>query len=70
MLFPQILIIMNKNIIIIVLSMLLGAACVGLQYTTDRLDTASRYIDRLENDNPDFLDTSVEGDEYMEWYGY
>lgn len=61
---------MNKNIIIVVLSMLLVAACIGLQYTTDRLDIASRYIDRLENDNPDFLDTSAEGDEYMEWYCY
>lgn len=61
---------MNKNIIIVVLSMLLTAACVGLQYTTSRLDMASRYIDRLENDNPDFLDTSAEGDEYTEWYGY
>lgn len=67
---PQILIIMSKNIIIVVLSVLLVAACVGLQYTTSRLDVATRYIDRLENDNPDFLDTSAEGDEYMEWYGY
>lgn len=66
---PQILIIM-KNIIIVVLSVLLVAACVGLQYTTSRLDIATRYIDRLENDNPDFLDTSAEGDEYMEWYDY
>ncbi len=70
MLFPQILIIMNKNIIIIVLSLLLIGSCVALQHTTSRLDIASRYIDRLENDNPDFLDTSAEGDEYMEWYGY
>lgn len=61
---------MNKNIIIVVLSLLLVGSCVVLQCTTDRLDIASRYIDRLENDNPDFLDTSAEGDEYMEWYGY
>lgn len=67
---PQILIIMNKNIIIIVLLLLLFGSCVALQYTTSRLDIASRYIDRLENDNPDFLDTSAEGDEYTEWYGY
>ena len=70
MLSLQILIIMNKNIIIIVLSLLLVGACVALNHVTNRLDVASAYIDRLETDYPDYIDTSAESDEYSEWYGY
>lgn len=61
---------MNKNIIIFVLSSLLVGACVALNHLTHRLDAASNYIDRLETDYTDYLDTSAEGDEYLEWYGY
>lgn len=60
---------MKKNIII-VLSLLLVGACIALNHVTNRLDAAAAYIDRLETDFPEYLDTSVEGDEYMEWYGY
>ena len=70
MLSLQILIIMNKNIIIIVLSLLLIGACITLNHVTNRLDVASAYIDRLETDYPDYLDTSAESDECTEWYGY
>lgn len=61
---------MNKNIIIVVLSLLLVGACVALNHVTNRLDAASAYIDRLETDYPDYIDTSAESDEYFEWYGY
>ena len=61
---------MNKNIIIVVLSVLLISACVALNHDTNRIDAASAYIDRLETDYPDYLDTSAESDEYFEWYGY
>ena len=61
---------MNKNIIIIVLSVLLISACVALNHVTNRLDAASAYINRLETDYSDYLDTSAESDEYFEWYGY
>lgn len=59
---------MNKNVIIIVLSVLLISACVALNHVTNRLDTAAAYIDRLETDYPDYLDTSAEGDEYVDYY--
>lgn len=61
---------MNKNIIIIVLSLLLISACFALNHVTNRLDAAAAYIDALEADYPDYLDTTAEGDEYSEWYGY
>ena len=59
---------MNKNIIIIVLSVLLISACVALNHVTNRLDVAAAYINRLETDYPDYLDTSAEGDEYVDYY--
>ena len=61
---------MNKNIIIIVLSLLLIGACITLNHVTNRLDVASAYIDRLETDYTDYKDTCAESDEYSEWYGY
>lgn len=70
MLFPQILIIMNKNIIIISLSLLLVGACVALNHVTHRLDTARALINDFEETYPDHLDTVAEGDAYYEWYNY
>lgn len=59
-----------KNLIIFVLSVLLIGLAIACNHLTHRLDSASNYIDRLETDYPDYLDTSAEGDEYLEWYGY
>ena len=70
MLFPQILIIMNKNIIIIVLSLLLIGSCVALHHVTHRLDVASALITEFEDTYPDHLDTVAENDTYYEWYNF
>lgn len=34
----------------------------------NRLEDARAYINRLEQDFPDYLDTSAESDEYCNWY--
>ena len=70
MLFFQILIIMNKNIIIIVLSLLLIGSCITLQYVTHRLDVATTLINEFEDTYPDHLDTVAENDTYYEWYNF
>ena len=61
---------MNKNIIIIVLSVLLISACVALNHVTNRLDVAAAYIDALETDFPEYLDVTAEGDEYIDYYQF
>lgn len=61
---------MNKNIIIISLSLLLAGACVALNHVTHRLDTARALINDFEETYPDHLDTVAEGDAYYEWYNY
>lgn len=61
---------MNKNIIIIVLSMLLISTCVALNHVTHRLDVAATLINDFEEMYPDHLDTVAEGDAYYEWYNY
>ena len=70
MLSSQILIIMKKNIIIIVLSLLLVGACVAVNHVTHRLDVAAALINDFEEMYPDHLDTVAEGDAYCEWYNY
>lgn len=61
---------MNKNVIIIVLSLLLVGACVALNHLTHRIDAAIEYINAFEETYPDYLDTVAEGDAYSEWYNY
>lgn len=34
----------------------------------NKLDAAANYINRLESDYPDYIDTSAESDEYYEYY--
>lgn len=34
----------------------------------NRLEDARAYINRLEQDFPEYLDTSAESDEYFNWY--
>lgn len=57
-----------KNIIILVLSVLLVGALMAVQHVTERLDAASNYINALETDYPDFIDTTSGSDAYSEWY--
>lgn len=61
---------MNKNIIIIVLSLLLIGSCITLQYVTHRLDVATTLINEFEDTYPDHLDTVAENDTYYEWYNF
>ena len=70
MLLPQILIVMSKNIIIVVLSLLLIGACVALNHVTNRLDVATTLISEFECTYPDHLDTVAENDAYYEWYNF
>lgn len=57
-----------KNVIILVLSVLLVGALMAVQHTTERLDAAAAYINALETDYPDFIDTTSGTDAYSEWY--
>lgn len=57
-----------KNIIILVLSVLLVGALMAVQHTTERLDAAAAYINDLENDFPDYIDVTAEGDSYSDYY--
>lgn len=61
---------MNKNIIIIVLSVLLISACVAINHLIHRIDVAIEYINAFEETYPDYLDTVAKGDAYSEWYNY
>ena len=36
----------------------------------NRLDAAVDYIQRLEQDFPEFIDTTSGSDEYSNWYNY
>ena len=57
-----------KNIIILVLSVLLAGALMAVQHVTERLDAAAAYINDLENDFPDYIDVTAEGDSYCDYY--
>lgn len=61
---------MKKNIIIVVLLLAVVGLCVALQHVTERLDVAAAYIDALETDYPDFIDTTSGCDAYSDWYSY
>lgn len=37
-------------------------------YQNDRLTSAKHYIEALEKDYPDFIDTTSGTDAYSEWY--
>lgn len=61
---------MNKNIIITVLALLLVLSLIALNYQTNRVDTDRAYIKVLENNYPEYIDTTSGSDEYSEWYNY
>ena len=68
MLFPQIIMLMSKNMVILLLSVaVVGLAC-ACNHLTHRLDDAINYINAFEETYPDYLDTVAEGDAYSEWY--
>ena len=59
---------MAKNIIIFVLLVLIGGlAIVGIEELI-ALHKAQAYIEALENDFPDYLDTTAENDAYLDYY--
>ena len=59
---------MTKNIIIFVLLVLIGGlAIVGIEELIT-LHAAQAYIEALENDFPDYLDTTAENDTYLDYY--
>lgn len=59
---------MTKNIIIFVLIVLIGGlAIVGIE-ELKTLHAAQAYIEALENDFPDYLDTTAENDVYLDYY--
>ena len=59
---------MTKNIIIFVLLVLIGGlAIVGIE-ELKTLHAARAYIEALENDFPDYLDTKAENDAYLDYY--
>ena len=70
MLFPQILMLMSKNLIILLLSIaVVGLSC-ACNHLTRRVDAAINYINAFEETYPDYLDTVAECDAYSEWYNY
>ena len=70
MLFPQILMFMSKNLVILLLSIaVVGLSC-ACNHLTHRVDAAINYINAFEETYPDYLDTVAEGDAYSEWYNY
>ena len=59
---------MTKNIIIFVLIVLIGGlAIVGIE-ELKTLHAAQAYIEALENDFPDYLDTTAENDACLDYY--
>lgn len=59
---------MTKDIIIVGL-ILLGVALTGICINqNDTINKAKAYIDDLENDFPEYINTTSGGDAYGEWY--
>lgn len=65
---PIKLVLIMKNLIIFVLSVLLIGLAIACNHLTNRLDAASNYINALETDFPEYLDVTAEGDEYIDYY--
>ena len=59
---------MKKNTLIAIL-LLITTILAGITiYQNDRLISAKHYIEALEKDYPDFIDTTSGTDAYSEWY--
>lgn len=59
---------MKKVVLILAGATLALAIC--LCQVSIKLIQADRYIQRLEQDYPDYIDTSAESDEYTNYYNY
>lgn len=59
---------MRKIVLILAGATLALAIC--LCQVSIKLIQADRYINRLEQDYPDYIDTSAESDEYTNYYNY
>lgn len=59
---------MIKNAIIVVLLLLVGVLTGICIYQNDTINKAKTYINDLENDFPDYIDTTSGGDAYSDWY--
>ena len=59
---------MKKNILIAVLVLVVLVLAGVTLYQSERLSAAKAYINDLETDYPDYLDTTSGGDAYSEWY--
>ena len=59
---------MRKIVLILAGATLALAIC--LYQVSIKLIQADRYIQRLEQDYPDYIDTSAESDEYTNYYNY
>ena len=66
---------MKKDHLLIVFSAVLIAMficttslCMGYVKSIVKYNDAKAYINRLENDFPDYIDVSAESDEYINYY--
>lgn len=59
---------MKKNILIAVLALVVLILAGVTLYQSERLSAAKAYINALEADYPDYIDTTSGGDAYSEWY--
>lgn len=59
---------MKKIVLVLAGATLALAIC--LCQVSIKLIQADRYIQRLEQDYPDYIDTSAESDEYTDYYNY
>lgn len=59
---------MTKNILIAVLLLLVGVLTGICINQNDTINKAKAYINDLESDFPEFIDTTSGGDAYSEYY--
>ena len=59
---------MIKNIIIVLLIVIIGIFTFVCIEELKTLHAAQAYIEALENDFPDYLDTTAENDVYLDYY--
>ena len=56
--------------VVLILAGAAVALAICLCQVSIKLIQADRYIQRLEQDYPDYIDTSAETDEYTNYYNY
>lgn len=59
---------MTKNVLIAVLLLLVGVLAGICINQNDTINKAKAYINDLESDFPEFIDTTSGGDAYSEYY--